>query len=94
MRRGINRQVKAKEAAEKEEKSTANVNVADGPTEDEVRTLIADAIKEMEGVRFLQYSSNHPMVQQQKERETLHTDCLYLDMASIFNQAFVDKHLD
>ena len=47
MRRGINRQVQAKEEAEKEEKGTANVNVAAGPTEDEVRTLIFNTIKEM-----------------------------------------------
>ena len=64
MRRGINSQVQAKEAAEKEENGTANVNVAAGPTEDEVRTLIADAVKELEGVGFLQYFSDHTMVQQ------------------------------
>ena len=47
MRRGINRQVQAKEEAEKEEKGTSNVNVAAGLTEDEVRPLIFDTIKEM-----------------------------------------------
>ena len=70
------------------------MNVAAVPTADEVRTLIADAIKEMEGFGFLQSASNHPMVQQQKERETLHPYRLYLDIALSFNQAFVDKHLD
>ena len=63
MKRGINRQVQAKEAAVQEGKGTANVNVAAGPTSDEVRTLIADAIEEMEGVGFLQSASNHLMVQ-------------------------------
>ena len=70
------------------------MNVAAGLTTDEVRTLISDAIEEMEGVGFLQSASDHPMFQQQKERETLHTDLLYLDTASSFNQAFSDKHLD
>ena len=44
IRSGINRQVQAKKAAAQEEKGTKNVNVAAGPTKDEVRTLIADAI--------------------------------------------------
>ena len=66
MRRGINRQVQANEAAAQEEHGTENVNVAAGPTTDEVRTLIADPIEEMEGVRLLQSASDHPMVQQQK----------------------------
>ena len=70
------------------------MNVAAGLTTDEVRTLISDAIEEMEGVGFLQSASDHPMFQQQKERETLHTDLLYLDTASSFNQAFVGKHMD
>ena len=68
IRSGINRQVQAKEAAAKEENGTANVNVAAGPTADEVRTLIADAIKYIEGVGFLKSARDHPMVQQQKER--------------------------
>ena len=34
------------------------------------------------------------MVQQQKERETLHHNRLYLHMALSLNQAFVDKQLD
>ena len=70
------------------------MNVAAGLTTDEVRTLISDAIEEMEGVGFLQSASDHPMFQQQKERETLHTDLLYLDTASSFNHAFDDNHLD
>ena len=44
------------------------MNVAAGPTEDEVRTLIAEAIEDMEGVGFLRSSSDHPMFQHQKER--------------------------
>ena len=34
------------------------------------------------------------MVKQQKERETLYPDRLYLHTALSLNQAFVDKHLD
>ena len=34
------------------------------------------------------------MVHQQNKIETLHPDCLYLDTASSFNEAFDDKHLD
>ena len=60
--------MQAKEAAAQEEKGTTKVNIAAGPTADEFRTLIADAIEEMEGVGFLQSASDHPMVQQQKER--------------------------
>ena len=63
MRRGINKQVQAKEAAEQEEKGTAKVNVAAGPTEDEVRTLIADAIEENGSGRVpsvFQRPSNEP----------------------------------
>ena len=86
--------MQAKEAAAREEKGTTKVNIAAGPTADEFRTLISDAIEEMEGVGFLQSASDHPMFQQQKERETLHTDLLYLDTASSFNQAFVGKHMD
>ena len=85
MRRIINRQVQSKVAAAQDEKGTENVNVASGPNAYEVKTLISNTIKEKEGVGFLQSASDHPMVQQQKERETLHPDCLYLDMASSFN---------
>ena len=67
MTRGINRKVQTKEAAAQEEKGTANVNVAAGPTADEVRTLIADAIKYIEGVGFLQSASDHTMFQQEKK---------------------------
>ena len=62
-RRGINMQVQAKEAATQEEKGTENVNVAAGPTADEVRTIIADAIEDVEGVGFLKSARDHPMVQ-------------------------------
>ena len=34
------------------------------------------------------------MVQKQRDSETLHPDCLYLDTTSSFNQAFVYQHLD
>ena len=34
------------------------------------------------------------MAKQQKERETLHHNRLYLHMALSLNQAFVDKQLD
>ena len=94
MKRGINRQVQAKEAAAQEEKGTANVNVAASLTAYDVRNLIANAIKDMEDFGFLQYESDHPMVQQQNKIETLHPDRLYLDTALSFNQAFADKHLD
>ena len=43
----INRQVQAKEAAAQEENGIANMNVSAGPTADEVRKLIVDAIKDM-----------------------------------------------
>ena len=61
MRLGINMQVQAKDAESQEEKGTSNLNVAAGPTADEVRTLISDSIKEMEWVGFLQSVSDHPM---------------------------------
>ena len=70
------------------------MNVAAGLTADEVITLIVNAIEEMEGVGFLQSSSDHPMVQQKKKRKNLHLNRLYLDTASSFNQSFSDKHLD
>ena len=68
MRRIINRQVQSKVAAAQDEKGTENVNVASGPNAYEVRTLISNTIEEKEGVGFLQSASDHPMVQQQKER--------------------------
>ena len=85
MRRIINRQVQSKVAVAQDEKGTENVNVASGPNAYEVKTLISNTIKEKEGVWFLQSASDHPMFQHQKERDTLHPDRLYLDMASSFN---------